>query len=233
MAAGGPPGYAGLLIVLLGGAMMPAPGDEKAAAAAARGGLRASQVAREQTIDVLKTAFVQGRLTMDEFDARVDQALACRTYAELVTVIADLPAGLTGARPARGPGRRRATNAIRWGASGLVTPVILVIAFVFSSLRGDGGYEAVAFMLAFAYFVFWLSVGTDMLWQWHCMSVPTARMCVRCAHTAAAHPVPGSCTVRPGTLKPWRRCSCAGFVPPGRSPEAADGHHGELVAIGG
>jgi hypothetical protein len=232
MAASGPPGYAGLLIVLLGDAMMPAPGDEKAAAAAVRSGLRASRVAREQTIDALKAAFVQGRLTMDEFDARVDQALASRTYAELVTVTADLPAGLTAAQPPGKPGRRRVTNAVRWGVSGLVTPAILVIAFVLSSLRGEAGYEAVAFIFAFVYFVFWLSVGTDMLWQWHCMSVPTARMCVRCAHTAAVHPGPGSCTVRPGTLKPWRRCSCAGFVPPGRSPETADDNHDELVAIG-
>jgi hypothetical protein len=232
MAASGPPGYAGFLIVLLGGAMMPAPGDEKAAAAAARSGLRASHVAREQTIDVLKAAFVQGRLTMDEFDARVDQALASRTYAELATVTADLPAGLTGTQSSRQPGRRRVNNAARWGVSGLVTPAILAIAFVFSSLRGDAGYEALAFMFAFVYSVFWLSVGTDMLWQWHCMSVPTARMCVRCAHTAAAHPVPGSCTVRPGTLKPWRHCSCTGFVPPGRSPETAGDNHDELVAIG-
>jgi len=207
-------------------------GGGQAAVSVGRGHLRATRVAREQAVDTLKAAFVQGRLTMDEFDERIDQALASRTYAELATVTADLPAGLAGPRSPRQPGRRRVNHAVRWGASGLVTPVVLAAAFVFSSLRGAGGYEVVAFVLAFSYFVFWASVGTDMLWQWHCMSLPTARMCVRCAHTAAAHRVPGSCAVRPGSLKLWSRCSCAGYIPPGRSPQTADDDHDELVAIG-
>ena len=41
------------------------------AAAAGRGHLLASHADREQVIDVLKAAFVQDRLTKDEFDARV------------------------------------------------------------------------------------------------------------------------------------------------------------------
>jgi hypothetical protein len=50
-------------------------------------------------IDMLKAAFVQGRLTWDEFDMRVGQALAARGYARLAALTADIPAGLTGARP--------------------------------------------------------------------------------------------------------------------------------------
>jgi hypothetical protein len=42
-------------------------------------------------IAVLKTAFVQDRLTKDEFDHRVGQVLASRTYVELATLTADLP----------------------------------------------------------------------------------------------------------------------------------------------
>jgi len=60
-------------------------------------------------IGTLKAAFVQGRLAKDEFDLRVGQALASRTYAQLAAVTADLPAGLTAARPskpARAPGER-------------------------------------------------------------------------------------------------------------------------------
>jgi DUF1707 SHOCT-like domain len=68
-------------------------------AAAGRGDLRASHADREQAIGTLKGAFVQGRLAKDEFDLRVGQALASRTYAELVAVTADLPAGLTTAQP--------------------------------------------------------------------------------------------------------------------------------------
>ena len=96
------------------------PGDQ-AADAAARGHLRASHADREQVINVLKAAFVQGRLAKDELHARVDQTFASRTYAELAAITADLPAELAAItadlpaglarpepvrRPARGEGER-------------------------------------------------------------------------------------------------------------------------------
>jgi hypothetical protein len=74
-----------------------------AAGAAGRGRLRASHADREHVLDVLKAAFVQGRLTKDEFDMRVGQTLASRTYAELAALTADIPAGLIGAQPLRKP----------------------------------------------------------------------------------------------------------------------------------
>ena len=43
---------------------------------------------------MLKAAFVQGRMRKDEFDARVDQTFASRTYAELAAITADIPAGI-------------------------------------------------------------------------------------------------------------------------------------------
>ncbi len=200
--------------------MMAWPGDENAAAAAGRGHMLASHTDRDQTIETIKAAFVQGRLTKDELDTRIGQTLCSRTYAELATITADIPAGWHGVQPPGKRPRRRATHAVRWGTSGLITPAILAAAFAATSLHGDGGYGAVAFVIAFVYFMFWLSVGADMLWQWYCMSVPTARMCVRCAHTAASHRAPASCTVRLGSLSIWRRCPCAGYVPPGLSPES-------------
>jgi hypothetical protein len=190
-----------------------------AAAAVGRGHLRASRTDRREAADVLKAAFAQGWLARDEFDARIGLARASRTYAELAAVTADVPAGLDGATPPRWP--LRVKNAVRWGASGLVTPVILAAAVAFASPRGDGRYAAAGFVIAFGYFVFWLSVGAGMLWEWHCTSLPTARVCVRCAHTAASHRAPASCAVRLGSLKLWRRCPCAGYVPPGLSPQAA------------
>jgi hypothetical protein len=187
------------------------PGDETAG----RGHLRASHADREQMIETLKAAFVQGRLTKDEFDTRIGQTLAARTYAELATLTADIPAGLAAARPPGRPPRVRVGNAARWGVSGFITPAILAAAVA-------SGYGTVAFVLAFVYFVCWLSVGADMLWEWHCMSLPGAGMCVQCAHTAASHRAPASCTARLGSLTGWRRCPCAGYVPPGLSPQAAD-----------
>jgi DUF1707 SHOCT-like domain len=201
---------------------MAGPRDEKAAAAAGRSHLRTSHADREQTIDTLKAAFVQDRLTKDEFDARIGQTLTARTHAELAAVTSDIPAGLAGAQRPRTPHQVRVSNAAKWCTSGFVTPAILAAAFTFVSLRGDGGYGAMAFVIAFVYFVVWLSVGADMLWEWNCMSMPGARMCVRCAHTAASHPAPTSCAVRLGSLTLWRRCPCEGYVPPGLSPDTVD-----------
>ena len=208
---------------------MAGPEDEQAAAAA-RGRLRLSHGDRDQTIDTLKVAFVQGRLTKDEFDARIGQTLAARTYADLAAVTADIPAGLAGVRR-RKPPRRPMSNAARWGASGFVTPAILTAGFAVSSL--SGGYGFVTFLIASIYFLCWLSTGVNMLWEWHCMSLPTARMCVRCAHSPAAHRTLASCAVRMGSPRLWKRCPCAGYVPPGISPETADlGQPLEAISFG-
>jgi hypothetical protein len=71
-------------------------------------------------IGLLKAAFVEGRLAQDEFDTRVGQALASRTYAELAAVTADIPAELIGALPyrpaARARGRIPMNTAVTGGA---------------------------------------------------------------------------------------------------------------------
>jgi hypothetical protein len=96
---------------------MAGPGDEIAAGAGGRGHLRASHADREQVIGTLKAAFVRGRLAKDEFDLRVGQALAARTYADLAALTADLPAGLAAAKPsqpARAQGERKVLRPGRW-----------------------------------------------------------------------------------------------------------------------
>jgi uncharacterized protein DUF1707 len=188
-------------------------------AAADRGRPPATQPERERMIDALKAAFVQDRLTKDEFDERVGLVLVSRTHAELAALTADIPAGPVVVRPPRRPPRRPASGAARWSASGVIAPAILAVGLTSVSLGGGTAFGAVTVVIAIAYFLFWLSAGADMLWQWHCMSMPGAGMCVRCAHTAASHRTSASCTARPGTPKPWRHCSCAGYVPPGVTPE--------------
>jgi Domain of unknown function (DUF1707) len=194
------------------------PGD----GTAGRGHMRASDADRERVVDTLKAAFVQDRLTKDEFDARVGQTLASRTYTELAMVTAGIPAGPPQAQPPRKPARRQVSNAVRWGTSGLVTPAILATAWAFTSMPGAVGYGVIAFVIASVYFVFWLSTGADLLWEWCSMALPTARMCVRCAHTVTSHRAPRSCAVGRSSLKLLRRCECAGFVPPGLSPNSVD-----------
>jgi Domain of unknown function (DUF1707) len=73
------------------------PGDEIAAGEGGGSRLIASQADRKRVLDALKTAFVQGRLTKDEFDQRVGQVLA--TYAELDALTADIPVGPTPTQP--------------------------------------------------------------------------------------------------------------------------------------
>ena len=87
--------------------MTTGPGHE-IAAARRLGDLRASHADREQVIDTVKAAFVQGQLSMGELDARVGQALEARTYAELAAVTAGIPAepGLARPTPARPQPRR-------------------------------------------------------------------------------------------------------------------------------
>jgi DUF1707 SHOCT-like domain len=135
----------------------PEPGAQAAAAA-----LRASSADRERVIDLLKAAFVQGRLDRDEFDARIGQAVASRTYGELAAVTADIPAELTGALPRRPPVRARRrisfNTAVTGGAcmAGLVnlgmmaallirSPVAVVLFVVFTII---GTILAIGAMIA-------------------------------------------------------------------------------------
>jgi hypothetical protein len=56
-------------------------------------GMLCAAADRERTMDVLKAAFAEGRLTKSEFDERASRVLAARTYADLNSLVADLPAG--------------------------------------------------------------------------------------------------------------------------------------------
>lgn len=78
--------------------------DELAAGAHGQGYLPELHADREQVVDVLKTAFVQGRLDRNEFDVRVGQALVSQTWADLTALTADIPVRLVRARP---PERKR------------------------------------------------------------------------------------------------------------------------------
>jgi putative transcriptional regulator len=64
-----------------------------------RGRLRASDADREQAIEVLTAAFVRDRLARAEFETRVGQALASRTYAELAAATDGIPGRLTADKP--------------------------------------------------------------------------------------------------------------------------------------
>jgi len=130
--------------------MTTGPGDRKAVGARGGGHLRASDADREQVIDTLKDAFVQGRLTMDELGMRTGQALVSRTYAELTAITADIPGRpieVPPPMPARPAAARRPINkkAVACAACMLILPPALGAAF----LTFYGGF-IILFLFAFA-----------------------------------------------------------------------------------
>jgi hypothetical protein len=146
--------------------VMAGPGDEMAAPTAGRGHLRASHADREQMIDVLKAAFVQGRLTKDELDARAGQTFAARTYAELAALAADLPAGLSTAPPAeRARARTRPPLGRVVAGAALIVPPPAMVAIALLT-RNDLVGGAAALVVVF-FFMAWMVAGAQMLANWH------------------------------------------------------------------
>jgi hypothetical protein len=82
--------------------------------------MRASHADREQVIEALKDAFVHGRLTKDELDARAGQALTARTCAELAVLTAGIPPARAASGPTRPlvPARRRPLARAAAGSGG-------------------------------------------------------------------------------------------------------------------
>jgi len=119
--------------------------------------LRASDADREQVLESLKTAFVQGRLTMDELDARAGQALVSRTYGELAALTADIlsepavprppaaPAGVPAAEPVPAALRTPASaKAAVWAAC-----IIAALPAVWAAFLTFYGGFVILFLLAF------------------------------------------------------------------------------------
>lgn len=71
-----------------------------AVAAARYARMLASVADRDRAIKVLQESFAEGRLTKDEFEQRVGQAIVSRDFRELLALTADLPTGPFGRLPA-------------------------------------------------------------------------------------------------------------------------------------
>jgi Domain of unknown function (DUF1707) len=72
------------------------------APAAGHGALRVSHEDRDQVAEALRVAAGDGRLTADELDERLEQALTARTYDDLAALLTDLPPGGTALAPLAG-----------------------------------------------------------------------------------------------------------------------------------
>jgi Domain of unknown function (DUF1707) len=121
------------------------PWPEDQMPATGRGHLAASDADRDHTTEVLKAAFVEGRLTKDELDTRVSQALTARTHAKLAALTTDLPAELITVRPPRQPLRPRVNKAAKVAICVTIVAALLAAAV----LSGPGnGSDRLFFLLA-------------------------------------------------------------------------------------
>jgi Domain of unknown function (DUF1707) len=150
--------------------MMREPRDDRAVRSAGRGRMRASHADRDQAVEALKDAFVQGRLTKDEFDARVGRALASRTHADLATLTSDLPAGPPAARPPRKPFQARPSrpenSTVRNGGRVIAATTVLTASVWAGALLSNAENLAVGTLLwafSFLWFGIVFFVGSIML----------------------------------------------------------------------
>jgi hypothetical protein len=79
-----------------------------------RGRMRAADADRDRVVEFLNGAYSEGRLTKDEYDERLGQALSARTYGDLDPLIMDLPAAHEPIAPPAPPGppARARTNSL-------------------------------------------------------------------------------------------------------------------------
>ncbi len=68
------------------------------------GNMRATEADREAARTQLTDAHAEGRLTWEEFDARISAVLSSQTYGQLAELTADLPAKVPGQAMSRFPG---------------------------------------------------------------------------------------------------------------------------------
>jgi hypothetical protein len=91
-----------------------------------RGSMRAADADRDRVAGILGTAYAEGRLSKDEYDARLDSAMSARTFGDLDQVLTDLPV-------ARAP-LPGAAVAVPATETGTVTPVAATNGMAVASL---------------------------------------------------------------------------------------------------
>ena len=170
---------------------------------------------REQVIAALKAAYVQGRLTKEEFDLRVGQALAI--YAELDALTADIPAAPP-AVTARAELAREAANKkmIRQGTAGVAG-----LTFVLVTALGAPHNPALAVTVAalLTCFVTVLTAGLLTLLSW---AMDRRSGAQGAGGAGGARPVQGS---PPGTADQQGRQPELGQDPPGTVQAASRRPH--------
>jgi hypothetical protein len=138
-----------------------------------RGHLRTSDADRERIAERLRHAAAEGRIAPEELDERLGTALTARTYAELDSVVADLP----GPKPAR---RRRHDQVTvpRVALAMLAAVVVVVVAITALAIAG-------------ALWVLWIVFGTLFLGKHRAFGGPCGRRRAHYLHARQTAGGPG------------------------------------------
>lgn len=92
--------------------------------------LRVGDQERDAVGEILRQQHLEGRLDVEEFQARLERCLAAKTYAELDELIADFPREEPEPRPQMSTWRRR-----RW-------PLAVPLLFAVLIVAATGGHAA-------------------------------------------------------------------------------------------
>jgi hypothetical protein len=129
--------------------------------------LRASDADRERTVARLRRHHVDGRLDLEEFQQRVEQAYGARTVDELDRLMRDLPAEVApdptpaarpvaaGPPPAGPPSSRRRGSFYRALVSYLAVMALLVVIWAAS---GGGYFWPVWPMIGWGFAIVWQGI---------------------------------------------------------------------------
>jgi len=123
--------------------------------------MRASDADRERAVSLLQAAFAESRLTRGEFGERIGGALTARTYADLATVTAGIPARMAAAPQRAAPVRNRLRpghRAVTGGCALVATAAMMTdAALTGSKASPTANLFYVLFILAFIVaFISWL-----------------------------------------------------------------------------
>jgi len=105
--------------------------------------MRASDADREAVAERLRQAHAEGRLTIEEFQERLDTTYAARTHGDLAPLTRDLPANLPSRRPDRSPQRSGAAHRGAWAS--WLTAVLVCTAIWAASAFEDGHFDGQSF----------------------------------------------------------------------------------------
>ena len=131
---------------------------------------RVSDADRDRVAAELSEHFQAGRLTQDEFDERVGQAISARTQGDLDKLVADLPSGrATGSLPAAGPPAGLVARGARWAGPAAVLAVAVVLFAVTAAWPHGHGHWAPWWLIPLAFFTIrrlaWRGGGPPRRWH--------------------------------------------------------------------